>query len=659
MSHTTFHPDLLLSSRNSNAPIGPFDGLVAAHVAHHENDQLICTTPNQHYIPCPPTTSIHSPRIRADFRYGIHDYTLFPQPYVQFYSHLGAIPRKPSNNDPLAIMWWDPAPDDFVTSTGGVLLGTGALIHQKFKVFEEMNCTLHARVAQYRESTNPVPPQHALDLIATCATALSDAVIRLGTLKTSYTQMRFTVTELQRYYLELIALLDYMQIYQPRMRGIHPAGTTVDDRVGVFTLNEKIVQEFQRAGLPVWFVRPWTGQPFSNNILRVVDAIPSDARMEDHDPPFPPVYTGLLGGREVVDAIHQFSRNWFTFKDPFLDSTMAASSSLNPSSIRVPSKKSVPSKQQKPKARDGRNKFMPLEGPFAPFPIPTWAEGLIAVDVSYQNLIEASKSEPHFGHYVFPDPGVFTSATSDEKRVKLLRTWLLSRDAWMSCLVSQDSLALSAQAWRDFLFLDLSSPPEVTNTRKSARLQAALAKLTPQTLEAFHIEPQYATGQPSVWNNHQYNADELPPHNVVREILWELYELNFTYELICLDRRACINLGSDDTSLYERELIIQKCFPFLAYKMPTQPMPTTNRGLASDNPSERLTHVLQLAKLMSSWRGEKPAIFELYKRRSQDSISRQEASDLERSVAQFYCQTFYNYFGRAAQVPHRLYYHTL
>lgn len=239
--------------------------------------------------------------------------------------------------------------------------------------------------------------------------------------------------------------------------------------------------------------------------------------------------------------------------------------------------------------------------------------------------------------------------------MKLLQTWLFCRDAWLSCLASRESLALSAQAWRDFLFLDLSSPPSLTDTRKSARQQEALAKLTPESLEAFHLEPQYATGQPVVWNNQQYNPDELPPHDVVREILWELYELNFTYELISLDRRACIDLTSDDTSLYKREVIIRQCFPFMAYKMPTQPMPTTNRGLASGDPSERLGHILHLAKLKSSWWGGKPAIFDLYKRKSQDSISRQQASDLEREVAKFYCQTFYNYFGQAAQIPHHLY----
>jgi hypothetical protein len=31
------------------------------------------------------------------------------------------------------------------------------------------------------------------------------------------------------------------------------------------------------------------------------------------------------------------------------------------------------------------------------------------------------------------------------------------------------------------------------------------------------------------------------------------------------------------------------------------------------------------------------------------------AVDLEKVVAKYYCQQFFNYFGRAAQVPHRLF----
>ncbi|KAF9038181.1 hypothetical protein BJ165DRAFT_1532063 [Panaeolus papilionaceus] len=668
MSSSLFSDSLILSSRDPQKQLGPFDGKVAAHIATNPDAHYICTTPNQNYVPHPPYTTIHSLRIRADLRYGNHDHTLFPQPYIGFYSHLGAIPRKPSDpSHRLAIMWWNPTPDSFIASSGGILLGTGSLTPATVAIFQEMEQQIQARVVKYCESTVPTAPKHALDLIAVIATALSNALIRLSSLKTRYTQMRFTVTEFQRYYLELVGLLDYMEIYQPRMRGLQPPASSVDDRVGVFAISEIVAQDFYRAGLPVWYLHPWKGGPFDRNVLQLVSATQSNARMDDHDPPFPTVYTGLLGGREVLDAIHQFSRTWLSSKDPFQsngirinppDSSLSASS---PSSSLAPTKGPKPKSTTKPLAGKpkiaGRDKYAPLESNLAPYSIPAWAEGLAAVDTSFSNLVEQTKTSSHFGHYAFPDPAHLVTPASDGKKALLLTTWLLCREAWLACVATRDNLALPTQGWRDILFMDFTATPSLTATKAGARRAEALQMFKPETLEAFRNDPQYATGQSLSWNGASYTPGHLPPPNIVREITWELYLLNFMYELQALDRRACIDLDLGDlNAVYKREVIIMRCFPFLTYKQPTQPMPTTNQGLASNDPSERLTYTLQLCKLMSSWSGEKPDIFKLHERKSPDSISRQHAAELERAVARFYCQTFYNYFGRAAQIPHRLFF---
>jgi hypothetical protein len=51
---------------------------------------------------------------RSDKHYGPDDATLWPQPWVEMFCHLGAIPRKLDDpNDNLSIMWWDSTPDDF------------------------------------------------------------------------------------------------------------------------------------------------------------------------------------------------------------------------------------------------------------------------------------------------------------------------------------------------------------------------------------------------------------------------------------------------------------------------------------------------------------------------------------------------------------------
>ena len=64
----------------------------------------------------------------------------------------------------------------------------------------------------------------------------------------------------------------------------------------------------------------------------------------------------------------------------------------------------------------GRNKYLPLSSPLSPFLIPAWSTGLQVVNQSPSFLVEASKSFNHFGHYAFPDPGLFVSPTNNEKR---------------------------------------------------------------------------------------------------------------------------------------------------------------------------------------------------------------------------------------------------
>ena len=73
-----------------------------------------------------------------------------------------------------------------------------------------------------------------------------------------------------------------------------------------------------------------------------------------------------------------------------------------------------------------RNKFSPLNSPYAPYPIPAWSAALQSVDQSPSNLVEASKSMPNFGHYIFPDPGLFIHPATAGKYIE---SWLRVRHA--------------------------------------------------------------------------------------------------------------------------------------------------------------------------------------------------------------------------------------
>ena len=144
----------------------------------------------------------------------------------------------------------------------------------------------------------------------------------------------------------------------------------------------------------------------------------------------------------------------------------------------------------------------------------------------------------------------------------------------------------------------------------------------------------------------------LPPESVTREILWELYELNFIHELQSLDHRACRDLDlSDTTQLFDRETLISRCFHGTSFRHVS--IPSKNLGLADDCFDNRFRFVTGLVFIMKSWKGDKPAILagDLFNL----GLAPADAKELEKVVAKYYCQQFFNYFGRAAQVPHCLF----
>ncbi len=257
-----------------------------------------------------------------------------------------------------------------------------------------------------------------------------------------------------------------------------------------------------------------------------------------------------------------------------------------------------------------------------------------------------------FGHYVFPDPGLFVH-TAKQRKAKFIETWLRAREAWIVRVAHDGSLAMSGQNWRDFLATDLSIFSDKKDTKAARRRKHVLDTLTPKSLSDPEVKVRSNAGEPFVWQGLSYPPGGLPEDCVVRQILWELYELNFPHEFLSLDRRACVGLDlSDNSKLFERQAMISGCFAIGAFKY--IPLPNQNRGLAANTLWDRLPHLIGMVLVMQSWNGIKPATFATANQSPAD-ISDQEAKELEDDVTKYYCQQFFNYFGRVAQVPHRLF----
>jgi hypothetical protein len=217
-------------------------------------------------------------------------------------------------------MWWNPTRDDFRPLQNDFLEGLGQLSLSNIWKFEEKMKETEDKITEYCKTTS-----HTNPLLLLLATSMRHALFRLRSLKSAFGQMRFVVTEFQRYYLEIYALLDHLQIYKPHMDGAQPAATAVSNCIGVFTNIPRVAQDFMTAGLPVWLMHPWTTGPFPYNILKAVtpqDPIHSLC-ISRQDPPFPVIFRGYMNTPEKHDAIHCYSRTWLVFKDPFQDEPLS------------------------------------------------------------------------------------------------------------------------------------------------------------------------------------------------------------------------------------------------------------------------------------------------------------------------------------------------
>ena len=71
----------------------------------------------------------------------------------------------------------------------------------------------------------------------------------------SFGHIQFVVQDLQRVWLHVWAILDYMEIYKPRMDGHAPPGDGVADTIGTFTMSIRVAQDMFLAGLPCWLIQ--------------------------------------------------------------------------------------------------------------------------------------------------------------------------------------------------------------------------------------------------------------------------------------------------------------------------------------------------------------------------------------------------------------------
>ena len=257
--------------------------------------------------------------------------------------------------------------------------------------------------------------------------------------------------------------------------------------------------------------------------------------------------------------------------------------------------------------------------------------------------------------YLFPDPGLL--------RPKFYENWLLSRPAWVWRASQRQPPAklLSPAMWRECLFYGLATGksnlrPGTKEFEKVDQMANAFGYRLDNsgnlTVPGARAYPMSGTDGGLKWkgNSVAKKPDGSLDDQVVREMLWELYELSFRLELLALDKRMSRAETVDE--VLDRQEKVNLCFAgghsknFMLF--PPE-IPVANAGLASDSIEGRRPFVVALARLMTGWKVRIPNVIQ-----QQDNLSEDGVAALESTVAAFYCQTFYDVRERAPLTPHRL-----
>ncbi|KAI5986472.1 hypothetical protein EDD15DRAFT_2373180 [Pisolithus albus] len=159
-------------------------------------------------------------------------------------------------------------------------------------------------------------------------------------------------------------------------------------------------------------------------------------------------------------------------------------------------------------------------------------------------------TSPHIDPgYRFPKPTLFANVASPQRKKTYLLNWLAARPLWISRVdVRPPSKFLSPQMWRDFL-----NTISISTEQPSSTYSAASKSVVRDILgdDIVHLAQGLAGAPEAItWCGMEVQVASLsdPPLQFMRSLLWELYELNFRYELLALDRVLAAHLWTSDES---------------------------------------------------------------------------------------------------------------
>lgn len=739
--------------------LGPYDANVLL-----SRPPWVYTTPNRSDIPFIESkpTPLYA---RADGRFGIEDYILWPQSHSEAYPWAPCVLRRPPTDDirhhQYWFLWDDLTRADWYSPPGSSWQNMGVLHYDIYNIIHNaMQPLVHRVVEASRQGIMPIQVTVALN-------ALRATLARLRDLPMSYRDLVLQFTQAQRLALDLLAMeVFHTQMFARMMQRaqVYPLRS---EFIGCHTNSPTTVENMFYAGIPVVFMRPSRIlTPSQLRVRRIADDFapvsPDIVTAEWPNNPCKRLHDGASGTRrfqmsrphgryfedlvplediaEPIPDLHPFittpsvtlAQRQLTPQDDNCDFDMAhneqeevapandvradsppttsaiasqvqkysnkgskrarnpppAKQQMQPNSrkgkkigqspittshfivtnVRVAAAhaagkaiaRTMPSIQGQPSAKN-RNKFGPVASHLMPPYCPEWLAALKAVDrLSPNHSIPKSRTG-----LMYPDPGYFASVTP-LNRSFAIPAWLSIRAARCGQLLypsRAEMRVLPTPVWRYFFFIYRQEPggpgtcdtsvPSLTDDPNTA-IGAATAMFGPEAVASMNH-----TVQEVFWRGQTYTvldgAIRDMGSDTIREIIWELCELNWRYELLALDKLAAPHMWVDEDTAGQRVSELLLVFaPSSSFVLTHAPFPTENSSIVATTPAARMPALAALRRVMSVWRNSPDFMGDSTSSAPAQALADVHSSVFEAKTLLLYCQTFFDYFHRAPILPCRL-----
>lgn len=308
-------------------------------------------------------------------------------------------------------------------------------------------------------------------------------------------------------------------------------------------------------------------------------------------------------------------------------------------------------------ARGNRNKWETPPSFLMPPHCPEWTIALRAVNkrIPGRNVVPKARAG-----LMYPDPAYMVSVMP-KNRALALTAWLSVRAARCGQMLYPSSPhmpVIPATVWRKFFWITRPRSPAsplISVPSADRELDEAVAAAKAM-FGGDMVASMNATSREVFWRGKAYEVVDGAvvdmESDVLQEIIWELAELNWRYEVLTLDKFAAPHLWRDEDAAGARTSAILAIFaPSASFVLTHAPFPTENSIISAATPAARLQAFTAFRRVMSHW----PACPAHIKQWSADvvppSSDSAEIPIVESQTMLFYCQTFYEYFRRPPILP--------